>query len=99
MPGIKCIALTFFALRKSAHAAVFTQVIESCPAPGQQLVRICLVPHVPDQLVLRQVKGQMQGHRKLHNAQIGGQMPACPADLFNQELTDLLRQQIQVLRL
>ena len=99
MTGIKGVALTLRPLRKAAHAAVFTQLIKSFPAPGQELMRIGLMPHVPDDLILRQVSHEVERHRKLHSPQIGAQMPTGLTDLIDQEFPDLLCQRIVLLGL
>ena len=44
--------------------------------PGQDLVRIALVAHVPDQLVLRRVEDRVDRHRQLHHPQPRPEMPA-----------------------
>lgn len=41
---------------------------------GEDLMHIALMPHIPDQLVLRHLKGAVERHRQLHNPQIGGQV-------------------------
>ena len=92
MPGIKGVAGALLALRETAHAPVLAQVVKAVPAPGQQLVRVGLMSHVPYQLILREVKCEVERHGQLHNPEVRGEMPACPADLFDQELPDLLCQ-------
>ena len=46
------------------------------------------MPHIPDDLVFWQVKGQVQGNGQFHNTQVGSQMAAGHTDLLDQELTD-----------
>ena len=53
---------------------------------------IGLMSHIPDDLISRQIKGQVQGNGQLYNTQVGSQMPAGHTDLFDQELTDLRSQ-------
>jgi hypothetical protein len=48
---------------------------------------IALMPHIPDDAVLRGVKHQMQGNGKLHHPQVGGQMTPVPADGSDDEQT------------
>ena len=86
---VKRVAGALLPLREPAHAAVFSQVVKSVLSPGQQLMRVGLMSHIPDQLILREVQRQMERHRQLHHTQVGGEMPPCPADLFDQELPDL----------
>ena len=92
MSGIKSIIIAFLALGESAHAVKLSQAVKPILAPGQKLVGIGLMSHVPDNLILRQVQCQVQRHGKLHSSQIGPKVSTCDTDLFNEELPDLLRQ-------
>ena len=96
---VKGIAVALLALRESAHAAVLAQPVKPGPAPGQDLVGVGLVPHIPDHLVLRKMEDPVHGDGELHHTQVGGQVAACPADLLDQELPDLPRQLLQFLLL
>ena len=89
---IKRIAVAFLALGKSAHPAVLTQMIKLFPSACQKLMCIRLMPHIPDDLVLRQIQCYMERHRQFNRSKIACQMPACKADFFDQELPDLVRQ-------
>ncbi len=40
------------------------------PEEYEQLVGVGLVPHVPDQLVLRKIQREVQCHSQLHSPQI-----------------------------
>ena len=103
MTGIKGITVTFFPLRETTHTAVFSQTIKSFFPSGQNLMRIRLMPYIPDHLILRKLKTEMhchgklylrrfkhivQRHCKLDRAQIGRKMPSCLADLLNKKSTD-----------
>ena len=77
---------------EAAHAAELAQIVEAVLSPAEDLMGIGLMAHVPYDLILRKIKGQVQGHGQLHDSQVGGQMTACTADLFQQKLPDLLRQ-------
>src|SRR5262249_60154531 len=55
-----------------AHAAVLAEGPEGVTAPGQQLVSVGLVAHVPEDLVARGVELRVQRDRQLDRAQ------ACP---------------------
>ena len=54
-----------------------------------------LMSHIPDDLILRQIKHEINSHGELHNSQIGSQVPAGPADLSDQKVPYLLSQYIQ----
>ena len=48
--------------------------------------------HIPDYLILRKIKTQMECHRKLYHTQIGSQMSSTPADLLYKKMPDLFCQ-------
>ena len=52
----KRIAITLTSFGKSAHATIFTQALKAFPSSGQDLMRIRLMAHIPDDLILRQLK-------------------------------------------
>ena len=56
---------------------------------------IRLVSHIPDDLILRQIKHEINSHGQLHDSQIGSQVPSGPADLPDQKVPYLLSQYIQ----
>ena len=99
VPCVKCIAPAFLSLGEAAHTAKLTQGIKAVAPSGQKLVRIGLMSHIPDNLILRQIQHQMKCHGKLNRTQIRTQMATVFTDLFNQEGSDLLRQLLIVLRI
>ena len=66
-----------------AQAVFLAEGMELFHPPGEQLVGIALMPHVPDQAIQRRIKNLMQSHRQLHHPQIGGQMAAGLRDGLN----------------
>ena len=38
-------------------------------------MRVALMPHIEDQPILSGIKHPVDGYRKLHHTQVGGQMP------------------------
>ena len=89
---IKAVAVAFLSLGEAAHAAVFSQRLKAVPPSGQKLVGIGLVPHIPDDLVLRQIQHQMERHGELHRAQIGTKVASGHTDLIHQKFPDFRRQ-------
>ena len=67
--------------------------------PGQNLVRVCLVPHVPDQTILRRVKGVMQRHGQFNRAQRSAGVPAYAGHCFQDVLTDFVGDLLQLIKL
>ena len=96
VPCVKGITFTFFPFGESAHPAVFTQTVKTVPASCEQLVRIRLVAYIPYQFVFREIKGQMQCHRKFDDSQVRCQMPSCMADLLDQEPADLICKKLKL---
>ena len=61
-------------------------------------MHIGLVPHIPDQFVLRKIKEQMKRHRQFHRSQVRRQMSPGAADALHQTDTDLLGKPAVILR-
>src|SRR4051812_34341448 len=80
----------FAPLWEAADAAVFTVGMKHASAAGKYLVPICLVPHVPYQLVIGSIEYVMQCHAKLHNAEARTKMPAMHTDTIYNELAQLI---------
>ena len=96
VPRIECVTRVFPPLRETGDAPEGPESGEILFSPAQDLVRVGLVPHIPDDLVLGRRKRQVHRHSKLHDPEIAGQMSACFADARDQELPDLMRQTLQV---
>ena len=86
------VVFAFRAARKWRQTLVLLDGVEPLAAAGQHLVRVGLVPHVPNEPVIGGVKHVMQGNGELHGTQTRGKMTPSGADAVDQELTQLLRQ-------
>ena len=64
---------------------------------GEGLVDIALVAHVEHQPVFFRVEHPVDGHRQLHRAQVGGQMPPGLGYVLHQKLPQLLTEPGQLL--
>ena len=95
MSGIKTIGITFPRIRETTHSTIFPQIHKSALASGKNLVCIRLMSDIPDNLIYRRVKGQVQCHRKFHNTQIRGKMSSGSCNAFHQKLPDLRTQGFQ----
>ena len=73
-------------LREAGYAAIGPQRGERVNAPGDELVRICLVPDVEDEAVFRGVDERMHGQDDLDGAERRRHM----ATRFRSGLDDLL---------
>jgi len=75
MANPKTIVFAFASFGKAAEPLVFTIGNECFSSPGQYLMPIGLVAHIPYQLIVRGIKNIMQRYRQLHYAQAGPEMP------------------------
>ena len=66
----------FTAFGKSAQPVFHTQGADTVAAFGQDLMRVALVAHIPDQLVLRRIEHRMDRDRQFNHAQTRAQMAA-----------------------
>ena len=78
MAGAEIVIVAFGPPGETGKPAFLAQRANALAPAGQDLVGIALVAHVEHQTVLRRVEHPVDGHRQLHHAQIGCQMPACP---------------------
>ena len=85
------------AFRERRQAVVFPDGMQPVAAPGQDLVPVSLVSHVPDQPVLGGVIDIMQGDGQFDSPQAGREMAAVPARPMQQEGAHFLRQRLQLL--
>ena len=84
------VVLAFLPVGEGAHAALGADAGHPVLAPGQDLVGVSLMPHVPDQLVARRVEHVVQGDGQLHRPQPRREMPPRYAHRLRQVLAQLL---------
>ena len=63
-------------------------MIELSPAPGQNFMCVRLVADIPDNLVFREIEGNVKRHGQFDRSEITGEVTACDADFFDQKLPD-----------
>ena len=69
---MRCAERVIFAFRpfgETAEATALTKRADAVPPPGQDFVRIALMPDVPDQLVARGVEDGVDGDGQFNHAQ------------------------------
>ncbi len=81
-----------------AQPARLPQGPDPVAPPGQDLVRIGLVPDVPQHPVARRVEDRVQRHRQLHHAQRRTQVAARRADRVHRLGPQLVRHLAQLVR-
>ena len=86
MADAERVVLAFAAGGEGREACVLFNGVQLVPPAREHLMRIRLVPHIPDQAVIGSVEHVMQGNRELDGAQSCGKMPAAGRDTMNQKL-------------
>ena len=66
-------------IRKPAKAALFPQRVELLVPARQQLVRIALMAHIPQQPIRGEIEDIIHGQAYFHGAQVGGKVAAVGA--------------------
>ena len=94
MPDGELVVFALGRIGKTADAARVAQKLETRLAAGDDLVRVALVAHVPQQLIPLEIEDVVQGQGQLDRPEIAGQVPARLADGTQNELADLLRQSV-----
>ena len=81
------------AVGEAGEAAVLPDRAEPVAAAGEQLVRVALMPDVPDDAVPGALEHAVQRDRELDGAQTGGEVTAGLADAGEDGLADLVGEQ------
>lgn len=81
---------------ETRQAARLAKGADAVTASGDDLVRIGLMAHVPDQPVVGGVEHGMDGDRQLHHAQRGPEMSACRGDRLDRFRPQLVRDLFQL---
>lgn len=96
MANAKGVVLAFAAAREGRDTVLLAQAEHAVTAPGEDLVRVGLVPHVPHQPVVRGVEHVVQGDGQLDDAQTGTKMPTGLPNGVEQFLAQFVGQRFQV---
>ena len=89
VPGTEMIEAALAALQISGDAPLLAQGVETAVATGHQLVGVGLVPHIPDDAILVQVKGLVQGQGQFHHPEPGTEVTTAGGHGFEMLLADL----------
>jgi len=79
------------ALEIASHTIFLAQGVEFVETPGDQLVGIGLVAHVPHHPVVVEIQGLIEGQGELHYPQAWAQVSTAGGHGFQVLLTDLSR--------
>src|SRR5687767_5023230 len=96
MAGAKRVVFAFGPLEKSREAVLLAQCFHARIAAGEELVRISLVPDVPDQLVAWRVEHRVQRHRQFDYTQASADVTARPGAHVDQALAHFLRERAEI---
>ena len=88
----KGVGLGLGAFGEAGQAAVFALRVEVVPAPGEDLMAVRLVPHVPHERVGGCVVGPVRGDGELHHAERGAEVAAVDAHHVDDVVAELLRE-------
>ena len=97
MRRAKGVVGTFGALWEPAQSTQLAQTVHAVAPPGEDLVRVGLVAHVPHQAVMRGVEDVVQRHGELDRAQIGTEVAAGTGHAVEQKAAQLVGQLAQAL--
>ena len=98
MAGVEYIAVTLAPLRESADAAFPAQRFKPVFPPSQNLVRVGLVSHIPDQLVFWKIEDAVHCNRQFHDTKIGRQMAAGFTQRLDNKFPDFLCKRRKLVR-
>src|SRR5262245_20093832 len=91
MRSAEWIILALQAPGEAGEASTLTDAANAIAAAGDDLMRIGLVAHIPDQAVARCVEQIVQGHRQLDDAKTRPKMSAGNRDRIDRFLAQLGR--------
>ena len=97
MAGAESIVLTLFNGRKTADALPFPVGVEDVFTSGEYLVAVCLMSHVPDQLVIRGFVHIMESNGEFHHSQARTEVPRMYGSDVEDKITKLFRQLWQLI--
>src|SRR5688572_11734115 len=96
MPDAEAVVDALGAGGKRREAAALLDAAEPPAAAGEHLVRIGLMPDVPNQAVVRRVEHEMERDSQLDRAETGCQVAAHLADGFDEVAAQLVGQRAQL---
>jgi len=97
MPDVEHIVGTFLSLGETTDPASRAKGVELVPSAGYQFVGVGLMPHIPDDLVLRHLENVMKGQGQFHSSQVRCQMTAVDGNHLENGCPYLACQLLQLL--
>src|SRR5690606_24917063 len=96
MPDSKAIVRALGAFREAAQPTIFSIGMKNLSAARQNFMAICLMPHIPDQLIVGSVQYIMQCYSQLHYTQTGSEMPAMHTYTVDNKLPQFVANLLQL---
>jgi hypothetical protein len=78
--------------RISGEAAELAKCLEAVDSASEDLVRIRLVPDVPDEVILGAVEGTVEGNCQLHHPEVRRQVATGLGEAIDQECPNIVGQ-------
>lgn len=88
MSGFPDVMRAFDHFREAAQPFVLAQSRKHLPAASQHFMYVCLMPDIPNQLVLGTVEHVVQSKRQLHYSEVGRKVAACLGERLDEKLPD-----------
>ena len=98
--GVRCaegVEFAFATLRETGEATQLAKGWHAVTPPGENFVRVSLVPYVPHDPVVGGVEHIVQGHSQLHGAQVGTEVSAGLGHTLQQKGPQLVGQLSQLI--
>lgn len=96
MPRAERIKFAFAAFGKARKPVLLANRVDAVAAMGEHFMRVRLMPHIPNQAIMRRIKNRMESHRELDHAQTRPQMPAGFGDALDQFRAQLIGAFLQI---
>ena len=97
MPSSKAIIFTFLNFRETTQSPKLANGRKPILSLSQNLMRVCLMPNIPNQSIIRNIKNIMQSNRKFNSTQRRSQMPWIFSQNTNNIIPYLFTKQRQLL--
>src|SRR5579864_2846895 len=97
MRGAERVILALRAFGEARKSAALTERAHAIATPRQNLVRICLVPDIPDQAIAGRVKNVMQRDGQFDDTEAGAKMTTRDRDDVDSFLPQLVSKLTQLI--
>ena len=98
MARIEGVMGAFSPFGKTGKPLPFAQAGKSRVTPGQELVGVTLMPHIPYDLVFRRIENAVKADTKFYRTQVGGKMPPVLGNPVYNDIPNLSGKPIEIPR-